>query len=245
MRRAAYLKAREEEAQGKEKRAARKDATSTANMEESKLAAARAEQESFLAERLRRQKESKKRMADRRAAKHEEAETEFRKRWLEDLLVEYDVDGSTQVNAFTQSRKRSFLTPENFEKQLHRKLIRATSPVDKWNGIARQLVQDEQKAALDERTGGRLLHSPTEPAVPRPQAATSAPAPRATAGDGSRSLAAAGARDAGGGIDAGPPGVRQGDAENAGGGPNDDDLLKNLKSAMAELELDDDSPSKK
>jgi len=240
-RRAAYLKSREEEAQRKEKQAARKDARSKSNMEEdSQLAAARAEQERFVAEQLRRQKESKKKMADRRAARHEEAETEFRKQWLGDLLKEYDVEGTEQANQFTQYRKRSFLTPENFEKRLHMLLVRNKSPIDNWNGIARKLEQDEQRAALDERTGGRLLHSPAEPVVPSPQAATSAPAPGAAVGDGPRGPAAAGARDdARGGSDAGPPGV------GAGGAPNDDALLKNLKSAMAELEVDDDSPSKK
>lgn len=250
-RRTAYEKERELTAQRKEAQEAR-PSRSAVDTSDPQFTAAAAEEAQWLNERKRKQQENKKRIAARRAAKLEEAETEYRHGWLQEMLKEYDVDGTTPVNAFTQYRKRAVLTPDNFDKRLHMLLVRNQSPVDNWNGVARRLEADEQRAALDERTGGRLLHSPAEPPVSPPNAATPVPAAGAAAEEGTRGLGAAGPGRSGdeldadrGGSDVGTPSVHEGGNAGSGDGHNDAALLEDLKSAMAELQVDKDDEAPK
>ena len=127
---------------------------------------------------------------ERRVAKRQELDTNFRKKWLDEILQDYDVEGAAPANAFQPQRKRAWLNPENFEKRLHLLLMRSESPVDKWNGIARKLEADEQKASIKERTGGRVQPS-SEPAyAPLPGIAASGARPTLPSGAAAAAIGA-------------------------------------------------------
>ena len=119
---------------------------------------------------------------EKRVAKRQEYDTAFRKKWLDEIMQDYDVEGHAPANAFTTQRKRAWLNPENFEKRLHLLLMRSESPVDKWNSIARKLEADEQKASIRERTGGRM--QPTTPAARRNRRTATRSTRRSTCGGG-------------------------------------------------------------
>ena len=146
-RRAAYLKEREAQAKIAAGKAARLEAKAAAKAADAGFLAQRAEEEAKQAVMLQKQKEHAKRMKEQRAIKREEAEADFRRRWLDDLLNEVDVEGKTSVSdsAFSKARKRPWLTPENFDHQLTSLLMR--SECGEMERIARKL---ERQATLAE-----------------------------------------------------------------------------------------------
>lgn len=95
--------------------------------------------------------------AERAVARKREAETEYRRKWMEGLLKDYDVQGDAPLSTHLFDRKRAWLTPGNFDKRLQMLLIRNESPVDQWTSIARRLQADEEREAISERLGGRFL----------------------------------------------------------------------------------------
>lgn len=238
-RRAAYLKEREAQAKIAAGKAARLEAKAAAKAADAGFLAQRAEEEAKQAVMLQKQKEHAKRMKEQRAIKREEAEADFRRRWLDDLLNEVDVEGKTSVSdsAFSKARKRPWLTPENFDHQLTSLLMRSESPVEKWNNIARKLARDEQKATLAERTGGLLHPVSFESSISAPRSASSPyerelgqtrrvmpPPPAAESSSGGSSAAS---------------------ASDGGSKQADDELLDKLKSAFEDLPVSDDKKKDK
>lgn len=157
-RRAAYVANREKYREREEQ----KKATEAVSLEFAETAADLREEKQRM-HALRLEQKAKRdanleKLAVERGEKRREAETDFRKRWLQDMLSEYDVDGRMPLNALAalDKRKRAWLTPENFDKRLHMLMVRPESPVKKWDGIARRLQEEEEREMLAERQGGRL-----------------------------------------------------------------------------------------
>ena len=243
-RRAAYLKEREAQAKIAAGKAARLEAKAAAKADDAVLSAQRAEEEAKQAVMLQNQKEHAKRMKERRAMKREDAEADFRRRWLDDLRNEVDVEGETSVSnpilsnpILSKTRKRPWLTPENFDDQLTRILMRSESPVEKWNQIARKLKSEEQKAVLEERTGGLLQPASFDSSMSAPRSASSQyerelgqtrrvmpPPPAAESSSGGSSAAS---------------------ASDGGSKQADDELLDKLRSAFEDLPVSDDKKKDK
>lgn len=153
-RRAAYVESRSRAAQSDTRSAgaAQHDAAREARREE------RARELSVERARLDKERANSRRVSEKRSAKRDEAEAEFLRRWMHGVLKEYDVEGTASTLPI-RSGMRSWLHPENFEKRVHLLLMQSKSPVEKWNRIARQLQAEEEREALAERLGGRLLPS--------------------------------------------------------------------------------------
>jgi len=119
---------------------------------------ARAAELSAERERMAKEKANAQRVSERRTVEREKAQDEYLRRWIQGVLKEYDVEGTATTLPMLQGT-RSWLHPENFEKRLHLLLMQSKSPVEKWNKIARRLQADEEREALMERLGGRMLPS--------------------------------------------------------------------------------------
>ena len=102
-------------------------------------------------------KVGQKALAEKRAV-----EDEFRRKWLEGVLADYDVEGSQPTATFGSDRKRTWINPENFDRRLPQLMLRSESPVDMWNSLARKLQSEEEREAITERVGGRMLHPPPD-----------------------------------------------------------------------------------
>jgi len=170
-------------------------------------------------------REASRRAAERLAEERQKKDTMFRRKWLQDLLQGYDVEGNSPVIAFSPQRKRAWLTPENFDSRLHMLLMRSESPIDKWNKIARKLESDEQKAFSAERTG--QLQSP--PSAPAPDRSTSEAIPDA-ASTGVAKAKGLISRVPGGGSEASPV-----EAASDVSSAEDKAILEGVKSALKDL----------
>ena len=180
-------------------------------------------------------------LANRRAT-----EGDFRRRWLQGVLQDYDVKGNQQTNAFSRERKRTWINPENFDRRLPQLLMRAESPVEMWNSVARKLQTEEQRELLSERLGGRL-QAPSAEARNGPGRA-GAELGSGSAADATASLAARlssmsargdGASELGGPADAVADGaVSSLPAANVGSGAaaTDAAFLETLKKTIADLD---------
>jgi len=95
--------------------------------------------------------------------KRDDAEKEYRRKWLEKMMAEYDLEGGEKTG-MRSIGKRALLSPENLDKRLQIILMNTQSPIAKWNGLARKHQMTEEELILAERTGGRVLDN--EPAEP-------------------------------------------------------------------------------
>ena len=190
---------------------------------------------------------NERKVGEKALASRREAEDAFRRRWLNGVLQDYDVEGNTPNNAFSPDRKRAWLNPDNFDKRLPQLMIRAESPVDNWNSIARRLQHEEEREALNERLGGRLQLPPSDPGL------AAIPSPQDRAGDKAPAAAlAARTQAAGGGTSASSADstVESGKGDDAGGGDAADKhaaFLSELKKTIANLDnkSDGQTPSAK
>jgi len=104
------------------------------------------------------------RVGEARAAKRKAVETEFRRKWMERLLKDYDVEGRAEIS-FARTTKRSWFKPdENFEHKLKLALMQRHSPVDKWNATARKLLHEEEQEKIQSRLGGAMVTPAWPPA---------------------------------------------------------------------------------
>lgn len=167
-RRAKYVRRRDAALKQAEARAAQLAAAQHSDGAASVRAEKQQARQEELAERARHeaaQEAHRKRLAEMRMARKMGAEADFRRKWLEGVMNDYDVQGDTTVSTSLGHRKRSWLTPENFDKRLQLLLIRHESPVDAWNSAARRLQSEEEQEALVERLGGGRLVQPAPSAV--------------------------------------------------------------------------------
>jgi hypothetical protein len=159
-RRAAYVLARDT-TQKRDKQQARRAAAEERKVSSGEQARIREERMAAVAlhnERDKKRIANERKVGEKALAERQAAEDAFRRQWLQSVLQDYDVDGNLPTNAFSRERKRAWLNPDNFDKRLHMLLMRAESPVDMWNSIARRLQSQEEREALNERLGGRLQH---------------------------------------------------------------------------------------
>lgn len=222
-RRAAYVQRREAMQQAKEAQASK---GSRLNRSTAAGAVAREHEAETRKERAQKIEENNKRENLQRVARRQEAEAEFRLQWLQGMLDNYDIEGVSSVTALSQ-RKRAWLTAENFDKRLQLALIRSESPMDKWNGIARALAQDEAKANLEERSGGLVsprLEAPAGAALPH----SLAPGSIASSDDGAPVAAAPPPR----------PGEDRSEEPLSDSAANDEALLEAFRKAVANLDSD-------
>ena len=157
-RRTAYVAKRDAEMK-RDKRREKKAALAERKASSEQAMLLREERESAMAvfrENERKRKANERKVGERTLAMRQAKEDEFRAKWLEGVLADYDVDGNMPTNAFSRDRKRAWINPENFDKKLPQLMIRTESPVDMWNLLARKLQSEEEREALNERLGGRL-----------------------------------------------------------------------------------------
>ena len=163
-RREAYVNARKEADHKAEHKAAQStDRTAQIAAEREELA------QRMVAERasVEKQQANAQRVGEARAAKRTAVETEFRRKWMERLLNDYDVEGSAEIT-FARSSKRSWFQPdENFEHKLKLALMQRHSPVDKWNATARKLLHEEEQEKIQSRLGGAMV-TPAGPPTTSP-----------------------------------------------------------------------------
>ena len=161
-RRSAYV-AQREAAQRKVEKDAEKQAVQElrrASPEVMQRKAERAERNRLIQEREQKRVANEIKMGEKALAAQHEAEDAFRRKWLEGVLADYDVEGRAPTSAFSRERKRTWLNPDNFDKRLHLLMMRNESPVDRWNSIARELKEVEDKERHNERMGGKYKYSP-------------------------------------------------------------------------------------
>ena len=161
-RRSAYV-AQREAAQRKVEKDAEKQAVQElrrASPEVMQRKAERAERNRLIQEREQKRVANEIKMGEKALAAQHEAEDAFRRKWLEGVLADYDVEGRAPTSAFSRERKRTWLNPDNFDKRLHLLMMRNESPVDRWNTIARELKELEDKERHSERMGGKFKYIP-------------------------------------------------------------------------------------
>jgi len=161
-RREAYVNARKEAEHKAEHKAAQStDRTAQIAAEREELA------QRMVAERasVEKQQANAQRVGEARAAKRTAVETEFRRKWMERLLKDYDVEGRAEIS-FARTTKRSWFKPdESFEHKLKLALMQRHSPVDKWNATARKLLHEEEQEKIQSRLGGAMITPTSSPGM--------------------------------------------------------------------------------
>lgn len=196
-RRAKYVEERETRMQAEAARAAEdKEGQREARLVE------RAAKVELEAEQRAKQLANNRAVSSRRSEVRREAEADFRRGWLQQMLDEYDLQPTE--HSLASLRKRTWLTEEvrrplpapprrapapldasrppaqTLEKRGPTIIGRVESPIDKWTGVAKKLRADEDQEVMAERLGGRLQRPP--PTRAAPPAADDNVAPRGFAG---------------------------------------------------------------
>jgi len=103
-------------------------------------------------------------------AKHDAARTELKQKWLKNYLETNDVPGGQTEKILLAALESSgypgerglvsWLNRENLISKVNDMTWRTTrNPIEQWNGIAREIIDDENTERLGERMGGAFSSS--------------------------------------------------------------------------------------
>lgn len=149
-RRAVYLVQREEDRAIEARRVEREKIKIINNKAEEYAA-----REMMAAERRERVLRAKRRESFKRRAVNEDAATDFRRNWLEQIQNEQDISG-TAGSVLGVAKRRPWIYPETIDAKMMSIWLQQASPVDKWKAVERTQLEEEEFQTIPERIRGKL-----------------------------------------------------------------------------------------
>lgn len=229
-RRAAYVSARTQAAQ---RSSQRPEAWTQSTSDREAEREARAQRLASDRARVAKDQANARRMSETRVSERAAAEAESRRKWLQKMLHEYDVEGDEALSYF--AGRRSWINDRNFDKKVQMLSINPHSPVNRWNQIARRMLVDEEQETINERLGGRR----TSPLLTSLGAAYDSPpggSPQTTVASGASDAAGAPAGVAAGGTSGSDfDGAQDTESPDMALSREDGDFLATIEKVMADL----------